>query len=374
MKIALVHDYLTQLGGAEKVLAGLQDIYPDSPVFVLVYNKNLLKQISKSDNIYATWLQFLPLSTHSKYYHWYLTLMPKAIESFKFDDFEVIVSSASSIGKGVRKGARTMHVCYCHTPTRYLWHDAEHYIEELGYNKLIKKIVSIFTPHLRNWDLLAAKEVDYFIANSHVVQKRIKKYYGRDSTVIYPPVATHKFHISSEIGDYYLIGGRLVAYKKYDLAIQAFNHLGIKLKIFGTGSEYKRLKKMALSNIEFLGNVNDQQKAELYSHCRAFIYPQIEDFGITAIEAMASGRPVIAFHSGGATETIIPGVTGEFFSEQIWESLAYTLLNFDYAAYDPHLIKAHASKFNVERFKREVKKFIESKYKNFQLEQVFRIK
>lgn len=372
MKIALVHDYLTQLGGAEKVLNSFQRVFPNSPIFVLVYNQEKVSQIFPASKIRTSWLQRLPLSV--KNYQWYLTLMPLAIQSCRLDDYDVVLSSASSIAKGVKINPESLHICYCHTPTRYLWHDAASYVAELGYNQVIKKIIPLFLQRLKNWDLLAAEQVNYFIANSRLVQERIKKYYGRESRVIYPPVETDKFYLARKTENYYLTGGRLVAYKKYDLAIHTFNKLNLKLKIFGTGPEYARLKKMAKRNIEFLGPITDEIKADLYSRCLAFIHPQIEDFGITAVESMAAGRPVIAYGKGGALETVVNGQTGEFFDEQTWESLAYHLLHFKPENFQPELIRAHAQKFNTQRFEKEIKDYVLELIKNFEIQRVFRIK
>jgi len=221
---------------------------------------------------------------------------------------------------------------------------------------------------------MASSRVDRFITNSRVVADRIKKYYGREAKVIYPPVETDKFYISPKLGNYFLIGGRLVAYKRYDLAIKAFNKLGIKLKIFGTGPEMERLERKAGSNIEFLGEVSDRRKARLYSECQAFIHPQIEDFGITAVEAMASGRPVIAYFDGGAKETVIPHQTGEFFEEQIWESLANRIIDFDVNKYSPAAIKKHAERFSSTRFQEEIQRYVEDEWNEFRLQRIFRIK
>lgn len=223
---------------------------------------------------------------------------------------------------------------------------------------------------LRVWDESAARRVDYFIANSQFIAERIKRYYHRESTVIYPPVDTDKFFISKEKGDYFLIVSRLRPYKKVDLAIQAFNRTRIPLKIIGTGEEEKRLKAIAKDNIEFLGAVSDEEKAKLMAGARGFIHPQEEDFGITAVEAMASGVPVIAYRSGGIKETVIHGKTGYFFEEQNWESLADAVIRFQYQEkdFDPVFIKNWAEKFSRERFEREIKQFVESKWQTFRSE------
>lgn len=363
MKIALVHDHLTQEGGAEKVLQILQEIYTQAPTYTLFYDANKLKTF-QNKKIITSFLQKMPWAV--KKYQMYLPLMPTATESYDLMDYDVIISSSSAFAKGVITRSNTLHICYCHTPTRYLWSDTHRYVEELHYNKLIKKFIPLVLTRLRQWDRLAADRVDYFIASSKNVAKRIKKYYRRESTVIYPPVETEKFKISDRIGDYFLIGGRLVAYKRYDLAIEAFNHLKIPLKIFGEGPERQKLEKMSKSNIEFLGKVSQEKLVELYSQAQAFIHPQIEDFGITAVESMASGRPVIAFAAGGALETIVEGKTGRFFDEQSWEALADAVIRLQKEKYSPKEIKLHAEKFRVDRFKKEITDFVNGHYQKLE--------
>jgi len=273
---------------------------------------------------------------------------------------DIIISSCSAFAKGIITKPDTTHICYCHTPTRYLWTDSQTYVENLKQNRIVKKFLPLALSRLRVWDKIAADRVDIFIANSNTVKKRIKKYYGRDSLVIFPPVETSKFYIANNIKDYFLTGGRLVPYKKFDLTVTAFNRLNMPLKIFGTGPDYKRLKKMAKNNIEFLGNVNEKQKADLYAHCQAFINPQEEDFGITAVEAMASGRPVIAYQAGGALDTVIHKKTGIFFKRQNWEDIAYKVLHFNKIGFFPQEIKTHALQFDIEQFKNKIKQLIQT--------------
>lgn len=356
MKIALVHDMLVQEGGQERVLRALQELFPQAPTFVLIYDKNKQERYYKDKDIRATFLQKMPAV--EKKYQWYLPLMSTAIESHDLRGFDLVLSSASSFAKGVVIKPNTLHICYCHTPTRYLWSDPQGYVEDLPYPNFVKNILPFYLSHLRNWDWAAAQRVDKFLANSKTVQQRIKRFYNADSQVIYPPVDVHKFNISEKINNYYLMGGRLVPYKRYDLAVRAFNRLNIPLKVFGTGPEFERLKNLAKPNIEFVGEISEQEKIDLFSKCIAFINPQEEDFGITAVEAMASGRPVIAYKKGGATETILPNITGEFIEDQTWENLANTIIHFQAEKYNPQQIKNHSEQFSKERFKQEVWGFI----------------
>jgi glycosyltransferase involved in cell wall biosynthesis len=362
MKIALVHDHLVQRGGAEEVLKVFKEIFPKAPIFTLIYNKDAFGDFKDFD-VRTSFLQKIPFGVSK--YQWLLPLMPIATERYNLDKFDIVLSNCSALSKGVIVRPEVLHICYCHTPTRYLWTDTHLYIKELPQNRFVKKIIPFFLNRLRIWDRLAAERVDKFIANSKVVQRRIMKYYNRESVVIHPPVFTSNFKISPHIENYYLAGGRLVPYKRFDLIVKAFNKLGIKLKIFGFGPEFKKLKEMAKKNIEFLGRVSDREKAELYSKCIAFLHPQEEDFGLMAIEAMASGRPVIAYRKGGALETVVDGKTGEFFDEQTWESLAHTVIRFKPEDYKPEEIRSHALQFDVNVFKDKIKNYIEKSWEEF---------
>ncbi|MDO8571858.1 MAG: glycosyltransferase, partial [bacterium] len=356
MKIAIVHDHLIQDGGAERVLKVLHELYPKAPIYTLVFDKKKLGHVFPPHSVRTSFLQHIPLIT--KKYQWFLPLMPLATEAYDLSEYDIILSSNSAFSKGVIPKQKTLHICYCHTPTRYLWSDTHAYIQELKKSQIIKSILPFFLTNIRLWDRMAADRVDLFVANSKTVQERIKKYYRRESDVIYPPVETEKFRIAANIGDYYLAGGRLVSYKRFDIVIDAFNRLSLPLKIFGAGPEYVKLKKSAKKNIEFLGAVSDKEKTSLYSHCIAYIHPQEEDFGITAIEAMASGRPVIAFAAGGALETVREGITGEFLIDQDWPALVDVILRFKPEQYNPHAIREHAQTYTTERFKNELSQYI----------------
>lgn len=361
MKVALIHDHLAQDGGAEKVLKALADLYPEAPIYTLLYDQKNVDKYFKDRKIETSIIQRLPGGV--RLYQWYMPLMPMAVEFYDLKDFDVVISDASAFAKGVITSPSTLHICYCHTPTRYLWDYTHQYINELSYNKYFKKIISMVLNKIRIWDRVAADRVDFFIANSDTVKKRIKKYYRRDSMVIYPPVNISKFKIA-EPADYFLIGGRLAPYKRVDLVIEAFMKNGRDLKVFGDGVDLERLKRLAgkSSNIEFLGRVDDKKMSELYSACLAFIYPQEEDFGITAIEAMASGRPVIAYRRGGATETVIEGVTGEFFDDQTVEALNEKILSFEKSKYDPGRIRSHAERFSEDDFKNKIRDIVSSQW------------
>ncbi|MCK5416470.1 glycosyltransferase [Candidatus Parcubacteria bacterium] len=390
MKIALIHDHLAQDGGAEKVLKVLSDMYPDAPIYTLLYEKKQVSKYFKGKDIKTSIIQRLPGGV--KHYQWYLPFMPMAVEFFDLRDFDIVISDASAFAKGVITSPSTLHICYCHTPTRYLWDYTHQYINELRYNKYLKKVISLLLSKIRMWDRLAADRVDLFIANSETVQKRIRKYYRRDSIVIYPPVELEQFSVKNDfcskdldiqaesclerdsLADaqndrgYFLIGGRLAPYKRVDIVVEAFKEMPDKnLKIFGDGVDLKRLKKIAeeVDNIEFLGRVNDKEKVELYKNCEAFINPQIEDFGITVVEAMASGRPVIAYREGGAVETIIENETGIFFDKQNKESLIEAIKDYENRKFDSEVITKNAQRFSKNIFRESINRFVKEKHKEF---------
>jgi glycosyltransferase involved in cell wall biosynthesis len=365
MKVALIHDHLAQDGGAEKTLRVLAEIFPDAPIYTLLCDQKNIDKYYPKRTIETSIIQRLPGGV--KHYQWYMPFMPMAVEFFDLRHFDLVISDTSSFAKGVITNEHTLHICYCHTPTRYLWSDTHQYISELKYNKYFKKLISLVLNYIRIWDRLAADRVDTYIANSQFVAKRIKKYYKREAKVIYPPVEVNKFKISTAPGDYFLIGGRLSPYKRVDIVIEAFKELGLKLKIFGDGIDLERLKKIAGDNpnIEFLGRVDEQTKIDLFSNCQAFLYPQEEDFGITAVEAMAAGRPVIAYRSGGATESVIENVSGVFFNDQTKDSIVSGVKNFTKQHFDSQKIQEHAQQFGEDNFKRNIKQFIDETYGKF---------
>jgi glycosyltransferase involved in cell wall biosynthesis len=359
-RVALIHDHLGQDGGAERVLAVLQDMYPDAPTYTLVHNPQRANAVFNDRDIRTSFLQKMPLGkTH---YQWYLRWMPNAVERYDLTEYDLVISNSASFARGVITLPQTLHIDYNHSPTRYLWSDTHRYVEELTYPGFVKAFVPFLLTRIRQWDRIAAFRPDIFFANSRNVQRRITKYYRRDSLVMHPPVETSAFSLAERVGDYFLIGGRLVAYKRYDLAIRAFNRLGLKLKIFGTGPEEQRLREMAKSNIEFVGKVNFDELKKLYRECLAFLHPHEEDFGITLVEANASGRPVIAYAAGGALETMVPGVTGVFFEEQEWESLADAVMRFEAERFDSAKIRQHAEQFDTKHFKQRFSSAVDDAY------------
>ncbi len=351
-KVALVHDYLVQDGGAERVLACLQELFPNAPTYVLVHDPARSHPQFRGRDIRTSFVNQLPFMP--KHYQWALPLMPIAVEHFDFSPYTLVISSSSSFAKGIIVPPQTKHICYCHTPTRFLWQERIGYVNELPQPKIFRNMLPPLLHHLRMWDRLAAERPDFLITNSQTSQGRIRRYYKRESQVIAPPVDVDHIPLSMSAGSYWLAGGRLVAYKRFDLIVRAFSKLNMPLVIFGIGPEEKKLKKMAGKSIRFMGHVDDATKLELYREAIGFIHPQVEDFGITAVEAMAAGKPVFAFEKGGGAETVIPGVTGEFLDAQSWETIGDAVIRFDAKKYDPVKIRAHAETFSSVRFKNEM--------------------
>lgn len=358
MKVAIVHDYLNQYGGAERMLEIFCELFPQAPIYTIFYDEHATGHVFKGREIHTSFLQKIPLA--GKYHRNFPLFMPLAVEQFDLSYFDLVISNSASFAKGVVTKPNTFHISYCMTPTRFLWDDSQRYAKESGYSWLTKKLIPPFLGYLRVWDVEAAFRVDKFVAISNFVKKRIKKYYRCDSQVLYPAIDVGKYFIADKIGDYFLMVGRLVPYKKFDLAVRVFNATGLKLKIVGDGPERPRLKKIAKGNIEFLGIVSDYKMPELYSRARAIIFPQEEDFGLVPVESMASGRPVIAYAGGGALETVIDGQTGIFFWEQTEISLAEAIGKFEQTGFDPMLIRKHAEKFDKTIFKNKFLKLISS--------------
>jgi glycosyltransferase involved in cell wall biosynthesis len=357
MKVALVYDRVNKWGGAERVLLALHEIFPEAPLYTAVYHPETAPW-AQDFRVISSFLNQFPLA--KKKHEAYPFLMPLAFESFNFDKYEVVISVTSEAAKGIITKPQTLHLCYCLTPTRYLWSHYEDYFRNRFFRFLTKPVVK----YLRTWDLIAAQRPDQFIAISENVQQRIKQYYGRDSEVIYPPLDTTKWNPSQENpGDYFLIVSRLVSYKRVDLAIEVFNQLKRPLKIIGDGREKKRLSKMAQKNIEFLGELTDEELLGYYQKSRAVIFPHEEDFGLVPLEAQASGRPVIAYRKGGALETVVEGKTGLFFEPQTKVALTKVLKQLEKVQFKPEAFQTNLAKFNQEKFKKEFKKAIEKAWK-----------
>jgi len=359
-KVAIVHDYLNQYGGAERVLEALHDVYPSAPVYTSIYAPKVMPASYKKWDIRTSFMQRLPRIM--KLHQLYLPLYPTAFETFDLSEYDVVLSSSSAFAKGVITQVTTLHVCYCHSPMRFVWNYSD-YIEGERMAGRARVVLPLVLNYVRLWDEVSSRRVDSYIANSRVVARRIKKRYGRQATVINPPVDTALYNPQpgGKHSDYFLIVSRMIPYKRLDIAIDAFTKLGLPLKVVGQGRQEAELRSRAGSNIEFLGALPDIQVRKLYAGCRAFVFPGEEDFGITPLEAQASGRPVIAYGGGGALETVVPHRTGEFFSRQTAESLAEVVGRFNDNDYDPAAIRQHAESFDREVFKRRIAHFVEHK-------------
>lgn len=353
-RIALVHDYLVQDGGAERVLAALQKLFPHAPTFVLIHDQKQAHPQFQGQTFITSFLNQWPGA--KQYYQWTMPFMPMAVEHFDFTGFDLVISSSSSFAKGIIVPPGTTHVCYCHTPTRFLWQERIGYVNDLPQPAIFRAALPHLLHRLRTWDRLAAERPDAMLTNSKTSQERIRRYYQREAEVIFPPVDVSSIPLSSEPGSYWLAGGRLVAYKRFDLIVRAFKKLNLPLYIFGIGPELDKLRKLAGPLTTFVGRVTDEEKYTLYAKAIAFLHPQVEDFGITAVEAMAAGRPVITFERGGGAETVIPGITGEYLESQSWESIGDAVIRFDPMKYDPRRIRQHAETFSTERFQERMRR------------------
>lgn len=362
MKVALIHDFLNQLGGAERVLTTLHQIYPDAPVYTLLYEPERTRNFFSSWDIRPSYLQKWPhfIRKRQKYL---LPFLPTAIESFDLTKYDLVISSSNSFAKGVITGPSTTHICYCHSPMRYTWDWYFEYLKENRLGRLSGSIVKIILSKMRMWDSTSAKRVDFWIANSENVKNRIKKYYHKESKVIYPPINLDNYQISDSPSDYFLIVSRLSAYKRVELAVRAFNKLGLHLVVVGAGEQYNMLKKIAKSNVEIVGFKPDKVVQEYMSNCRAFIHPQEEDFGMTQTEVLASGRPVIAYKKGGSLEVIKEGENGVFFDQPTVDSLIEAVKKFEdiEPKLDPQKIRQSVERFDIKNFKEEIEKFIKNK-------------
>jgi glycosyltransferase involved in cell wall biosynthesis len=359
LKLAIVHDYLNQFGGAERVVLALSELYPDAPIYTSFYAADRLPERFRRLDIRVSWMQKLPF--FRRFFKWYFLLYPLAFESFDLAQYDVILSSSSAYAKGVKKRAGQLHICYCHTPMRFVWRYAD-YVRREGLPGIVKQLLPFCLEPVKEWDCRNSRRVDTFIANSQTVAGRIKEIYGRDSVIIFPPVETELFRPSAVDRDYYLVVARLNYYKRVDLAVQAFNRLDLPLKIIGDGPARSALQKMAGPNIEFLGRLDDEETARYLAECRALIFPGEEDFGIVPVEAMACGRPVIAYQAGGALETVVEGETGLFFFPQTAEALASAVKKFRFTAFNKTAVRQRAGLFAKEKFKERIAELVRKKY------------
>lgn len=368
MKTAIVHDWLYSVSGAEKVLEAIYELFP-SKVHTLIKNpKNLGDFYIPNEDIVTSFIQKLPFAKTR--YPYYLPLFPFAIEDFNLSDSEVILSSSSCVAKGVLRHSNQLHICYCHTPMRYIWDLYFDYLKTHRLNTGLKGILTKLLFHkLRHWDLLHTHRVDYFIANSHHIAKRIEKIYQKKADVIYPPVDCAYFRKGTrKEGEFYLTAARLVPYKKVDVIVQAFSLMKEKrLLVVGEGPELNKLKSIATKNIEFSGYVAQEQLKDYMYQARAFIYMAYEDFGILPVEVQATGLPVIAYGKGGVLETVLEGRTGIFFSEQTVQDLVKAIHAFEKIEhhFDKKMIQEHTEQFSKAVFMRTFQAFVQQKYEHF---------
>jgi glycosyltransferase involved in cell wall biosynthesis len=366
-RIAVFHDNFAQMGGAEKVAEEIYGLLPGSTLHTTVAVPEVLSNGLRRAKIKTSWMQFLPaLKRHFRHYFMFY---PLAVESVDLSDYDLIVSSCFGYAKGVRKRRDAVHVCYCHTPMRWVWRYQD-YSARAGFGRITRALLPLLLGALRRWDLRASRQPDYFVANSQVVAERIRKFYGREAAVIHPPIDVSRFQTTGDSSpeDYYLVLSRLVPYKRIDLAIEACTRLKRPLIVIGDGPDRARLEPLAGSNIRFLGRQDDEAVARYASRCQALIFPGEEDFGMTPLEVNAAGRPVIAFRAGGALETVVDGVTGVFFDEPNSTSLVQAIEEFELRSWDPTQLRAHAATFDRTVFAARLLEFLRAVAPGVELE------
>jgi glycosyltransferase involved in cell wall biosynthesis len=354
MKVAIVHYWLVGMRGGEKVLECLCELYPDADIFTLVADRDKLSPILRKHRIITSFLQKIG---GRRFYQKMLPLMPQALESFDLSGYDLILSSEAGPAKGIIPPPDSVHICYCHSPMRYIWDLYPQYYRKSGW--LARMAMNLTSSWLRAWDVTTSARVDHFIANSAFVAKRIRKFYRREATVIHPPVDVSRFELSDAAEDYYLCAGQITPYKRIDIAIEACTRLNKRLVVIGSGAT-KDMKRQAGPTITFLDKVEDETMARHFRNCRALLFPGGEDFGIVPLEIMASGRPVLAYRRGGAVETVVEGQTGLFFDEQTAESLMDAMSRFEARldGFDPAAIRRHAQGWNRDIFKERLQAFI----------------
>jgi glycosyltransferase involved in cell wall biosynthesis len=369
LKKALISDWYYVNGGAEKVIHSINSIWKDFDHFALIdflndYDRSYILNGQKAK---TSFIQRLP--TVKQNHRKFLQLFPIAIEQFNLSDYELIISSSSAVAKGVKTHKNQLHICYCHSPMRYAWDLQDQYLKDSGLDSGLKGFYAKYVLNkIRKWDLKTSENVDYFIANSNHIAQRIKKIYNRESIVIYPPVDVDFFSLEEQKEDYYFTASRLVSYKKTQLIVEAFNELPLlKLIVAGDGPEFEKLQKIAKSNVEFVGFVDNLRLKNYMQKAKGFVFAAEEDFGIIPVEAQACGTPVIAFGKGGTLETVVENETGVFFQEQTSQKIKEAIINFEKIKFDPQTIREHAMKFSKQRFENEMKGFVEEKYKVFKI-------
>jgi glycosyltransferase involved in cell wall biosynthesis len=380
LRVAIVHYWFVRQRGGEHVVEALAEMFPQADIFTLVLDPDALLPSLKSRKFTTSFLQQIP--GIRRHYQKFLPLFPLALEQFNLDEYDLVISSESGAAKGVLTRPHTCHICYCHTPMRYVWDMYHQYRAGKGMGIVSRSIFPLAAHYIRLWDFASAARVDYFVANSQNVAARIFKHYRRRAAVIHPPVMVAAGYISPEVGDYYLVVSQLVNYKRVDLAIEACNRLRRPLRIIGEGEEYARLRSLAGPTVRFLGYLAHQEVREHYARCRALLFPGEEDFGIVPVEAQSFGRPVIAYGWGGALETVVGGFptdsyaaessTGVFFAEQSAESLAEAIRFFESneTRFSPAFVRQHSERFDVSRFKSEMGSFISLKILEFRNKRV----
>ncbi len=364
-KVALVFDWMTTFGGAERVNLVLHKMFPKAPIFTSIYDESKQNGFEKA-KIHTSFIQNLPFAKSK--HQLYLTMMPYAYELFDLSEFDIVISSSHACAKGVITKPETLHACYCHSPMRYAWDNWHSYIDQYNMNPILKYLGRKRIHKIRMWDRLSAERVDKFIANSSTTQQRIEKYYRRNSEIIHPMIDFDSYEPSPKSKGYFLAVGRLTPYKKFDLIVETFNKLKLPIKIVGTGIQEKELREKANDNIEFTGFVSEEQLKKLYAEAEALIFPQLEDFGITPLEAMASGRPVIAYKKGGALDTVVANKTGVFFNKQTPTQLKAAIEKFlaNKSKFKKANIRQHAKTFDVNFFERKMMDFLEKAYTDHQ--------
>lgn len=359
MRVALVHDYLVQYGGAERVLEVLAEMFPKAPIYTLIHDQSQLYGAFSDKKIRTSFLQNLPFAKTN--HRLFPALMPLAVEDLDLTAYDLVISSSNSYTKGVITRPDAIHICYCHTPMRYAWDDYHRHFQEFNFVAGVKNLLPFAMNYIRLWDKISSDRVDYYLANSNNVAQRINKYYRMPTKVLYPPVNTKVEFDADSKGGYYLMLGRFLPYKHYDIVVEAFARNGKELHLVGSGPDEEKLRKIAKGNdnIKFLGRLNDEEAQLEFRGCRAFIFASEDDLGIVPIEAMAFGKPVIAYGRGGALETVEDGKTGIFFDKQNASSVNQAIERFEKMEFDANYIHNYAQKFSKDAFKHNFYKFLE---------------